>query len=208
MLETPVDNSRGYNREVKTYRYIIGIDEVGRGPVAGPVTVGAVLVPTQYSWDDFEGLKDSKKLTESKREVWFSRVQELQDISYAVTSVSEKFIDTHGIVPAIRKALHTSIAKLSVEPSECLILLDGGLFAPEEYIHQKTVIRGDEKEYAIALASIMAKVTRDKYMVALSKKYPEYGFETHKGYGTKKHYEQIRKHGLCNIHRRSFLKGL
>jgi len=193
---------------MKEYLYIVGVDEVGRGPVAGPVTVGAILIPTHYSWEDFKGLKDSKKLTELKREVWFSHIEDSEDISYAVSSVSEKFIDTKGIVPAIREALHQSITKLDVEPHECLVLLDGGLFAPEEYVHQQTVIRGDEKEFAIALASIMAKVTRDRKMVELSKKYPGYGFETHKGYGTKKHYEQIKKHGMCDIHRRSFLKGL
>jgi len=193
---------------MKKYSYIVGIDEVGRGPVAGPVTVGAVLIPTHYSWEDFEGLKDSKKLTELKREVWFSHIEESKDISYAVSSVSEKFIDSDGIVPAIREALRQSITKLDVEPHDCSVLLDGGLFAPEEYAHQQTVIRGDEKEFAIALASIMAKVTRDRNMVEFSKKYPEYGFDTHKGYGTKKHYEQIKKHGMCDIHRRSFLKGI
>ncbi|MFC1729784.1 ribonuclease HII [candidate division KSB1 bacterium] len=192
----------------KTYKYIIGIDEVGRGPIAGPVSVGAVLLPKDYSWQNFDGLKDSKKLTEKNREVWFSKVCEMSDVSYAVSSVSEKIIDSGGIVPAIRTALSQSLKKLDVEPNECLVLLDGGLYAPEEFIYQKTIIKGDEKECAIALASVMAKVTRDRKMVQFGGEYSEYGFETHKGYGTKKHYEKIREHGLCDIHRRSFLKSL
>ena len=95
-----------------------------------------------------------------------------------------------------------------MKPKKCLVLLDGGLRAPKRFMYQKTIIRGDEKEYAIALASIMAKVTRDRKMVKLSKKYPLYGFNSHKGYGTKKHYEKIKKCGLCELHRRSFLKQL
>ena len=193
---------------VKNCEYIIGIDEVGRGPIAGPVTVGAVLLPNSYSWHDFKGLKDSKKLTKKDREVWFSQVRGMGGISYKVSSVSEKVIDKKGIVYSIRLAILRSLNKLDVNPKECLVLLDGGLCAPKKFVYQKTIIRGDEKEYSIALASIMAKVTRDRKMVQLSKKYPEYGFDSHKGYGTKRHYEEIKKHGMCDIHRRSFFKGL
>jgi ribonuclease HII len=132
----------------------------------------------------------------------------MKDVSYKVTSVSEKYIDSYGIVSAIQKALCLSLKKLNVDPKECLVLLDGGLHAPKEFIHQKTIIKGDEKEFAIALASVMAKVTRDRKMVQFSVKYPEYGFDTHKGYGTKKHYEGIKKHGTCDLHRISFLKKL
>lgn len=200
-------NSR-VKKTIKDYKYIIGIDEVGRGPIAGPVTVGAVLLPVGFSWKDFEGLRDSKKLTEKSREVWFSKVSEMKDISYKVTSVSEKYIDSCGIVSAIQKALCLSLKKLNVDPKKCLVLLDGGLHAPKEFIYQKTIIKGDEKECTIALASVMAKVTRDRKMVQFSEKYPGYGFDTHKGYGTKKHYEGIKKHGICELHRISFLKKL
>ena len=190
---------------MKSYKYIIGVDEVGRGPIAGPVTVGAVLIEGDYLWRDFNGLKDSKKLTEKNREVWFSKVLGMKNVSYAVFSVSEKIIDSHGIVFAIQTALDRSLNKLDVCPEECLVLLDGGLHAPDRFVNQKTIIRGDEKEYAIALASVMAKVTRDRNMVSFSKIYPEYGFDSHKGYGTKRHYEKIKKHGMCDLHRRSFL---
>lgn len=191
-----------------TYKYIIGVDEVGRGPIAGPVTVGAVLLPADYSRQNFKGLKDSKKLTAKNREEWFSYVRASKDISYTTTSVSEKIIDSKGIVHAITTALRYSLKKLNISPEQSLVLLDGGLYAPEEFTYQKTIVKGDEREHAIALASIMAKVTRDRKMVRLGNKYPEYGFETHKGYGTEKHYEQIKKCGICDLHRRSFLKGL
>jgi len=190
-----------------THKYIVGIDEVGRGPIAGPVTVGAVLLSKSYSLRDFKGLKDSKKLTENNKEVWFSRVSVMPDVSYTVSSVSQKVIDSYGIVHAIRLALSRSLKKLDVEPKDCLVLLDGGLYAPKEFIYQKTIIKGDEKEYEIALASVMAKVTRDRMMVRLSKRFPEYGFDSHKGYGTKKHYEKIKKHGICDLHRKSFLNN-
>ena len=193
---------------MKKYKYIIGIDEVGRGPIAGPVTVCALLLPKKYSWRNFQRLKDSKKLTGNGREIWFSKVRATDDISYAVSSVGEKTIDTKGVVPSVRIAILRSLNKLDVNPKDCLVLLDGGLSAPEEFIHQKTIIKGDERECAIALASIMAKVTRDRKMIRLSKKYSEYGFESHKGYGTRKHYEQIKKHGTCELHRTSFLKSI
>ncbi|MCW9054602.1 MAG: ribonuclease HII [Candidatus Pacebacteria bacterium] len=191
---------------MKKVKYIIGIDEVGRGPVAGPVSVGAVLLSRESSWQDFDGLRDSKKLTEKKREGWFTEIKE-SGVIYAVSSVGEQVIDERGIAYAIRLALSRSLKKLSVDPGECLVLLDGGLKAPEEYVNQQTIIKGDEKEHVIALASIVAKVTRDRYMTHMGKRHPEYCFEQHKGYGTKRHYEAIEEHGLCPLHRRSFLRG-
>ena len=193
-----------YNRSMKS-RYIIGIDEVGRGPVAGPVTVGAVLFPSTYSWRNFRGLRDSKKLTPRKREEWFSKLSEMNDISFAVSSVGSRTIDKKGITACVQQALCRAINRLSVNPNECFVLLDGRLKAPDKFRQQKTIIRGDEKEYAIAFASVAAKVTRDNYMIHISKKYQKYDFHRHKGYGTKKHYQRIRKHGICDIHRRSFL---
>ncbi len=192
-------------------KYIIGIDEVGRGPIAGPVTVGATLMPSSLSWKDFEGLKDSKKLTEKKREEWFSKICGIDEVSYAVSSVSQKAIDSVGIVLAIQSALDKSLNellyKLKIKSKDCLVLLDGGLHAGDEFMYQETIIKGDEKECSIAIASVMAKVTRDREMIRLSEKFPEYGFDTHKGYGTKKHFEAIKEIGLCDLHRRSFLKS-
>ena len=194
------------------YKYIIGIDEAGRGPLAGPVSVGAVL----FEKDEYEQFKkenkdlvgrDSKKLSEKKREEWFEKIQGLP-LENAVAFSSNKVIDTKGIVPAINTAIEKIFVEFKIKPEECRVLLDGNLKAPEEFKNQETIIKGDEKEPVISLASIIAKVSRDRYIVKLSEKYPEYCFEKHKGYGTKLHYEMIKKHGLCNIHRRSFLKKL
>jgi len=200
-----------YNKIVKSsknkHKYIIGIDEVGRGPIAGPVTVGAVLLPRCFNWKNFKGLKDSKKLSPKNREAWFSKVIESDRIKYSVSSVGHKIIDSKGISYAIRTAVKNSINSFDVDPLECLVLLDGGLRAPDKFIFQKTIIRGDEKEFSIALASILAKVTRDRKMISFAKKYFKYGFDIHKGYGTKKHYEFIRKYGVCDIHRKSYIKS-
>ncbi|OGG55077.1 hypothetical protein A3D62_02765 [Candidatus Kaiserbacteria bacterium RIFCSPHIGHO2_02_FULL_49_11] len=193
---------------MKPHRYIIGIDEAGRGPIAGPVTVGAVLVPWGLHWRHFKGLKDSKQLTPAAREEWFVRLAHMEGVRYGVSSSSHATIDRKGIVYAVNAALGRALRRLGVEPSECLVLLDGGLHAPEEFMHQKTIIRGDESEVSIALASVVAKVTRDRRMVRLSKKYSPYDFHVHKGYGTKKHYALLHKHGLSDIHRRSFLSGI
>jgi len=193
---------------MRSYKYIIGVDEVGRGPIAGPVTVGAVLLPDDYSWKNFKGLRDSKKLTEANREVWFSRVRKTDSISYAVSSVSEKIIDSRGIVHAIKVALSRSLKKLDIEPEDCLVLLDGGLYAPDEYKNQSTIIKGDQKEFSISLASIIAKVSRDKKMVDMGKEFPGYGFEKHKGYGTRQHMVAIKELGMLDVHRKSFLKNI
>ena len=156
-----------------------------------------------------KGIKESKQISEEKREEWFVKIQEarkLRLVDYWVTMQSEKVIDEKGISFAIKKALECSIKKLELYPTKVLVLLDGGLKAPAEYINQKTIIKGDAKEQVIALASICAKVTRDRKMNKLAKKYPEYGFEVHKGYGTKGHYIAIDKYGLLALHRRSFCK--
>ena len=208
------------------YKYIIGIDEAGRGPIAGPVAVGAVLfesgeyekfvagkgLSSRRSDSDGRGetlrsnnLKDSKKLSEKKREEWFEKIQELS-LESAIAFSSNKVIDTKGIVRAIEMAIEKIFLKFNKNPDECLVLLDGNLKAPKGFKNQETIVKGDEKEPVISLASIVAKVSRDRYIVDLAKKYPEYCFEKHKGYGTKVHYEMLKKHGLCNIHRRTFIK--
>jgi ribonuclease HII len=203
----------GYVRVSKNIRYIIGIDEAGRGPLAGPVAVGAFCVRTDFSREFKKfaaGVKDSKKLSEKKREEWFVKIESEQkrgNFSFAVTFSGNVMIDKRGLTFSIRHALAQSLKKLDLPPEQTLVLLDGGLRAPKEYIFQETIIKGDEKEPVISFASIAAKVLRDRKMVALAKFHPQYGFEKHKGYGTKDHYRAIVKHGVLGIHRKSFLKS-
>jgi ribonuclease HII len=191
--------------------WIVGIDEAGRGPLAGPVAVGAVKIPAGFNKNFFKGIKDSKQLSETEREEWFElakQAKRLGELEYAVSLVSEKVIDKHGIAYAIRLGIKRCLKKLDVDPNESQIFLDGALKAPGEFVHQLTIIKGDEKVPAISLASIMAKVTRDRKMVSASKKFPEYEFETHKGYGTLVHRRAILKYGLTELHRKSFLKNI
>lgn len=191
--------------------HIVGIDEAGRGPLAGPVAVGGVRIPEKFEKKFFKGIKDSKQLTSEERELWFALAEEARkrgELDFAVSLVSEKVIDKRGIAYAIRLGIKRVLKSLQISETESQIFLDGGIKAPAEFEHQLTVIRGDEKVPVISLASICAKVTRDRWMVKLSKKYPEYEFENHKGYGTKIHREAIRKYGPIELHRRSFLRGL
>ncbi len=194
--------------------YIVGIDEVGRGPIAGPVAVGAVSVKSDILAKNgkkmLKGIKDSKKLTEKQREKWFAKMEEWAKegkIGFAVSFENSKTIDRIGISKSIKRAIEKSLKKLKLPPKKSKVLLDGSLKAPKEYKNQKTIIRGDEKIPIISLASIAAKVLRDRMMVKLGKKYPQYGFERHKGYGTKNHYENLEKYGLFYPHRKSFLKN-
>lgn len=194
-------------------KYTIGIDEVGRGPIAGPVALGAFVFLKKGVSRIFAGVKESKQLSENQREEWFAKIVSAQKIGlvdFCVKFESERIIDKRGLSFAIRTALNESVESvrkhLKVDYKDVRVRLDGGLKAPPEYIHQRTIIKGDEKEMVIALASICAKVLRDREMIKLGKKYPEYGFEIHKGYGTRKHYEAIKKYGLLKEHRRSFLK--
>ncbi len=196
--------------------YVIGIDEVGRGPLAGPVAVGALVLkkplPKEFQRAGRNKTFDSKQIRPAERALWYLRIRAAQKsghLDFKVTFVSEKIIDTKGLSFAIRKALDTSLravvrsAKLA--PAQCDIRLDGGLKAPANFNRQKTIIKGDASEPGIGLASIVAKHLRDQKMIALHKKYPLYGFDIHKGYGTAKHRAAIRMHGLCTLHRRSFL---
>ena len=201
----------------KDFDYIVGIDEVGRGPVAGPVAVGLMSVPAsdyEKVSEIFTDFKDSKKLTIKRRNEWFARIKEQKEnglLDYKIIFVESEKIDKFGIAPSIRACIDGGLESFKstwtsdVQVGRCLIKLDGGLKAPEEFTQQETIIKGDEKELVIALASIVAKVTRDNVMCTFAKEYPEYSFEKHKGYGTKAHYEAIQKHGFCPIHRRSFL---
>lgn len=194
-------------------RYVIGVDEVGRGPIAGPLCVGACLMrerDRRRAFASLRGVRDCKQLSPEERLLWCSRIRMMSERGTltAVTSfVSERVIDRRGISAALTLALRRCLKKLPVSPEHVLILLDGGLYAPALYPFQKTIIDGDETEALIAAASIVAKVHRDRRMIRLARRFPEYGFESHKGYGTRGHYEALRKHGLCEIHRRSFLKN-
>ncbi|MDP1707188.1 MAG: ribonuclease HII [bacterium] len=204
-------------------KYVIGVDEAGRGPLAGPVAVGVVAVPEGFDvLTEFPGVKDSKKLSEKKREKIFERLVALAGmgdpsttsslrsagygagVRFTVEFESADVIDEDGIATAVRRALSRGVNTLAPDSALVHIQLDGALRAPPEY-SQETIINGDELVPLISLASIAAKVMRDRLMVELAKKYPEYGFEKHKGYGTAMHYEMLKKHGLCDIHRRSFI---
>ncbi len=186
--------------------FILGVDEAGRGPLAGPVSVGVVAVPLGFDvLAEFPGVKDSKLLSGQKREIIFTEVERRAsngDLKFSVNFSDQTFIDKHGISLAVRTAAWSGIRSLAA-PSHALVLLDGLLRAPHEYM-QRTIIKGDLRVPVIALASILAKVTRDRTMEQLAVIYPAYGFEAHKGYGTSEHYRAIKKHGLCALHRKTF----
>jgi len=190
--------------------FAVGIDEAGRGPLAGPVAVGVVMMNIKINKKFFLGIKDSKKLSEKKREEWFDKAVEMKKsgvLDYKVALISEKIIDKKGIVESIKIGIEDCLKKLKVH-KHFHIYLDGGLKAPKEFKKQETIIRGDEKVPVISLASIMAKVTRDKYMFKLAMQFPKYGFEEHKGYGTAKHIKTIKKFGASNIHRKTYLTNI
>lgn len=193
--------------------YTIGIDEAGRGPLAGPVSVGVACVSKGFDWKLLPGVNDSKKLTEKKRDEIFiiaKKLQKEKKLQFAVSMVSAKVIDEIGIVRAVRRAMKRSLARIEVDPKTALVKLDGGLTAPEEFENQETIIKGDSKEKVIGLASVMAKVTRDRYMQqkATKDEFSMYDFGTHKGYGTKKHRAAIAKNGLSTEHRKSYCKNV
>lgn len=197
-------------------KWTIGIDEVGRGPLAGPVGVGVVLLASNFDWGLLPGVRDSKKISVKNREAIFHRAKELQiakQLHYKVVLVSATKIDQIGIVPAINTAMTEALSEIfstnELNLNEVAVKLDGGLKAPKEYLYQETIIKGDDKELVIGLASIMAKVTRDAYMEKLAQKadFSSYDFAKHKGYGTKSHRQAIRDFGLSKEHRRSFCRN-
>ena len=183
------------------YLYICGVDEAGRGPLAGPVFAAAVILP--YC-EDFPGLDDSKKLTEKKRELLFSEITH-RAVSYAIASASNNEIDDINILNATYLAMNRAIEALAIKPS--IALIDGNRNTGIK-IASKCIIGGDGKSASIAAASILAKVSRDRYMIDIAVKFPHYAFEKHKGYGTKLHYEKIKDYGISEIHRTSFLKKM
>lgn len=181
-------------------KLIAGVDEAGRGPLAGPVCVAAVIMPFEQD-KIIEEINDSKKLTEKKREKLFEKIKNTA-ISYNIVFVDEKTIDSINILNATKLGMKQAIEGLSVKPE--LVLIDAVKI--DTCVPTESIIKGDAKSYNIAAASILAKVTRDKLMVDLDKKYPEYNFKKHKGYGTKEHVENLKKFGKCEIHRNSFIK--
>lgn len=187
-----------------TYRdkgVICGVDEAGRGPLAGPVYAAAViLAPDTF----IEGINDSKKLTEKRREALFDEICE-KAAAYNIYSVDEKRIDEINILNATYEAMNGAVSGLNIKPDFALI--DGNRIKNMS-VACETVIKGDAKSASIAAASILAKVSRDRFICEMAEKYPEYGFEKHKGYGTKAHSEAILKYGACEIHRKTFLKKL
>lgn len=184
------------------YKYICGVDEAGRGPLAGPVCAAAVILPENAR---IPGLNDSKKLTEKRREELFEIIKK-EALSFSVAYGTLEEIEKYNILEATFLAMNRAIDGLSVHADYALI--DGNRAPKGIKIPCETVIKGDSKSASIAAASILAKVTRDRLLLEYDKKYPEYNFKKHKGYGTKEHYEAIKTYGVCEIHRLSFLKNV
>ena len=188
---------------------IVGIDEAGRGPLAGPVAVGMVLTSEDFDWKLIAGVGDSKKVTPKNREAIFRRAKELKKegkLDFVVVMGSAKEIDKKGIAVVIRDCIKKGLKKLKMKPEECFVKLDGALRAPSEFL-QETIIKGDSKELVIGLASICAKETRDAYMQEIATQFPDYSFQTHKGYGTRQHRQLIYKNGLSREHRVSYCQN-
>lgn len=184
----------------KGFKFICGIDEAGRGPLAGPVVVASVIMPADSM---IEGVNDSKKISEKKREELYEKIIK-EAISYGVAIIRQDEIDEVNILNATKKGLTISLQELTQKPD--LILVDALNHIDTLGIPYDSIIKGDAKCYSIAAASIIAKVTRDRIMREWDKIYPEYGFEKHKGYGTASHIKAIREFGLCPIHRKTFTK--
>ncbi len=188
------------NAKTMGYKAVCGVDEAGRGPLAGPVFAAAVILPENC---EIEGLNDSKKLSEKKREALYDIIKE-KAISWCVASVDEKTIDEINILQATYLAMKNAVEGLDLPADYALI--DGNRMPPIE-IKGETVVKGDAKSMSIAAASILAKVSRDRFMLELDKEYPQYQFAKHKGYGTKLHYEMLTEHGVSPCHRMTFLKS-
>ena len=191
-------------------RWVVGIDEVGRGPIAGPVSVCVCAVPASlYRGALWKGLTDSKNMTQKNRATWFAKAKDMQregKMRFAVVHASNNVIDTKGITKAIQTCIDRGLKKIALDPSEVKVFLDGGLKASRDYKRQTTVIRGDSSEKIISFASVVAKETRDAYMQRLHKQHPFYDWKNNKGYGTKAHYRAIAAYGLTTFHRKSFLQ--
>ena len=183
------------------FEVVCGVDEAGRGPLAGPVFAAAVILPENYS---HEILNDSKKLSEKKRDLVYDDI--IKDaVAWSVGIATEKEIDDINILNATFLAMKRAVDGLSIKPD--LAYIDGNQH-PKTGVKEVTIIKGDSKCMSVAAASIIAKVSRDRFMLKIAEEYPQYQFEKHKGYGTKLHYEMIEQHGVSPVHRKSFLKKI
>lgn len=183
------------------FELLCGVDEAGRGPLAGPVFVAAVILKPDFF---HELVNDSKKLSEKKREFLFDIILE-NCVSYTITFADASEVDQINILQASLLTMKNAVQGLSVQPD--IILIDGNKI-PDDLQNAQAIIKGDQTSFSIACASILAKVSRDRFMLEMAKKYPQYQFEKHKGYGTKLHYEMIHTYGICKIHRTTFLKKI
>lgn len=195
-----IELMREYEEKYDNYSYICGIDEAGRGPLAGPVVAGAVILPKGKR---ILYINDSKKLSEKKRNELYDVIKE-EALSYGIGIVSPERIDEINILQATYEAMRQAVSQLNVLPD---ILLNDAVTIPGIDVRQIPIIKGDAKSLTIASASILAKVTRDRMMTEYDSLYPEYGFAKHKGYGTKAHIEAIKEYGACPIHRKTFIKN-
>jgi len=196
-----MDYTFEHQAQEQGFNVVCGVDEAGRGPLAGPVCAAAVILPDGLVID---GLDDSKKLTEKKRDMLYDVICE-EAISYGIAFASVEEIEEMNILQATFLAMKRAVESLSVKPD--LALVDGNQ-KPSLDIQARTLVKGDAKSPSIAAASILAKVTRDRLMTEIAEQYPQYEFPKHKGYGTKLHYEKIMEHGISPVHRRSFLKKI
>ncbi|MBQ4340091.1 MAG: ribonuclease HII [Firmicutes bacterium] len=203
LMEQKLVEMKVYENELysKGIKYAAGIDEVGRGPLAGPVVAAAVILPLDF---DVLGINDSKKLSEKKREELFEVIKE-RAVAYSFGVVDNEVIDEINILEATKKAMKMAVESLEIKPEHLLI---DAVKLQDVDLPQTAIIKGDEKSISVAAASILAKVTRDRMMVEYAEEYTHYAFEKNKGYGTKAHYEGIEKAGICPIHRKTFLKKL
>lgn len=190
-----------YEKNFQNYKLIAGIDEAGRGPLAGPVCCACVIMPLNEE-DIIDGINDSKKLTEKKREKLFEEIIK-KAIDYKICFIDEKTIDEINILNATKKGMEMCVLGLKIKPE--IILIDAVKNLNTD-IKTVSIIHGDALSYNIACASILAKVSRDRFMKEIDKKYPQFNFAKHKGYGTKEHIENLKKFGKCDIHRESFIK--
>lgn len=190
-------------------RFVIGIDEVGRGALAGPVVLAAVRLRGRVRWSHPElgRIRDSKQLTPLRREVWFRYLTSHPALAWRIARVGPRVIDRINIARAANLAAYRLVTRMTSADGRRFVWLDGGLALPEHMPH-RALVKGDERLPLIAAASIIAKVTRDRYMVRLAGGMPHYGFELHKGYGTRAHRRALRRYGLSPVHRRSFLSRL
>lgn len=190
-------------KEQEGYKLIAGMDEAGRGPLAGAVYTAMVIMPLD-SDKIIEGVNDSKKLTPKKRDELFEKIKQIA-IAYVICPVDANVIDEINILQATRQGMKKCYEEINVKPDYCLVDYVNGLKLDCPF---ETIVKGDAKSYSIACASILAKVARDRYMEEIDKKFPMYQFAKHKGYGTKLHYDMIKEYGISEVHRKSFLKNL